>query len=186
MWARSGSAAGDARQGGPPRLASRDNRPSDAVPDHAADRGLPNAMFDPMRTCRAAVPPGRTCKPSFGGPTGLGKRGHGRGACVRWRAGRVPPSRNQGACRDRDCRRTRVAGSPPHWLAFQPRDTPGRSGHDKPARGFAAASGRAQPIPSAPDADWRRSVIIEEPGARSTQLRTLSAEDETALFGFAR
>lgn len=40
--------------------------------------------------------------------------------------------------------------------------------------------------PSAPDADWRRSVIIEEPGARSTQLRTLSAEDEAALLGFAR
>ena len=40
--------------------------------------------------------------------------------------------------------------------------------------------------PSAPDADWRRSILIEEPGAGSPQVRTLSAKDETALLGFAR
>ena len=40
--------------------------------------------------------------------------------------------------------------------------------------------------PAAADADWRRSILIEEPGAGSPQLRTLSAEDETALLGFAR
>ena len=40
--------------------------------------------------------------------------------------------------------------------------------------------------PWAPDADWRRSILIEEPGAGSPQMRTLSAEDETALLGSAR
>ena len=40
--------------------------------------------------------------------------------------------------------------------------------------------------PSALDVDWRRSVLLEEPGAHLEQLRTLSPQDETALFNFAR
>ncbi|MGI4797223.1 MAG: hypothetical protein ACRYG8_24860 [Janthinobacterium lividum] len=40
--------------------------------------------------------------------------------------------------------------------------------------------------PNAREPDWRRSVLIEYPGTKSSYIRIIPDQDETVLLGFAR